>query len=267
MKRISFIIVAIFFCTMVHAVKKVDPMDENKWQWTEWADQYSSVSFDEGYMVINYKKAPKPSKEVKALRKKYIKFLVKYKDEIQRYAKEGNNEAIEKLCQENGFTQDFMTSLSGNYLVRTFAKLPIRAEDNYKITIHYLSPVSFYPIYSILFNGNKDCLNDFEDEQNKCTHNSITVNNQAVNITYLNNDNVLQQKSDQFPVKITKEMPMTLTIEKKNNKAIIELNGIELLRGDCLLKEPCIGFQLFSPKQTLKIDEIIIEQNDEDSED
>ena len=266
MKRILYIVIAIFFSTFVHAVKKTDPMDENKWNWMEWADQYSSVSFEDGYMVLNYKKAPKPSKESQVARKKFFKFALKHNAEIQKYAQEGNNEAIERLYQENGITKDIILNISGSYQVRTFAKLPIQAEGNYKITISYINPATSYPFYAILFNGNKDCLSDFEGEQNKCGYNTISINNKTVSIHYVNNENKVQQKAEQFPVKLTKEMPMTLTIEKKHNKAIIELNGIELLRGDCLLTEPCIGFQLLGPGQTLKIDEVIVEQIESDEE-
>ena len=108
-------------------------------------------------------------------------------------------------------------------------------------------------------------MNDFEDERSSCKNDKIVITNQKVTIKYKNIEGKKQQKTEEFPVKFTKEMPMTLSIEKKNKKAIIELNGI-FLHSDCLLTEPCIGFQLLKAGQTLKIDEVIIDQIEPDEE-
>lgn len=228
-------------------------MDENKWKWVEWADQYSSLSFEDGYMVLNFKKSPKNQPQI-------IKFGLP-KGIV--YTEETISDL--NLPEEVEF-EDGAFTIEGGYKVRTFAQLPIRSGENYKITIRYLHPKTSNPFYAILFNGDKECMNDFEDERSSCKNDKIVITNQKVTVKYKNIEGKKQQKTEEFPVKFTKEMPMTLTIEKKNKKAIIELNGIEFLHSDCLLTEPCIGFQLFKAGQTLKIDEVIIDQIEPDEE-
>lgn len=261
MKRITILVITLCLCTFVSAAKRVDTMDDNKWNWLEWADQYSSLSFEDGYMVLNYKKAPKLSKEESQKRKQIVKFYLKHNAEIQKYLQEGNNEAIENLYKEYGLGDIVQNGglLLNRYKVRTFTQLPIQSDNNYKVTIKYIQPVSSYPQYAILFNANKNCLNDFDDEYGACQTDGISINSTGYSITYTTSKGP-KIKTDKFPLKLEKESLVTLTIEKKLNKIVIELNGIELLKDDCTLSEPCLGFELYSAGLILKIDEIEIEQ-------
>ena len=259
MRRLSLLIAGVLTCILLSAATKSDTMDDNKWNWTEWADQYSSLSFEDGYMVITYKKAPKLSKSEKKVRQDVVKLFVTHSKEIQSLTANGDVAELNKFYAEHGVDMTTVgTIFSGSYKVRTFAKLPISIEDNYKVTIKYLAPTGLFSNYKILFNGKKSCLEEDEDSQKECRSDCVAFSGQQVIVQYTTASGISNFSMD-FPVKITKEMPMELTIEKKTSKILIELNGIQLYKGEGHITEPCIGFQLASPACTLKIDEVRVD--------
>jgi len=218
MKRIVLSIIALILCLTTYASAKVDKMDDNKWNWTEFSSsKIGSVTFEDGYMVLNSKILPKG----------------------------------------NPFNQtDYIKAVNAS-MVKTYAQLPIRAKDNYKLTIKYIDPNYGQGIYQIYFNGSKGCI---EDEQ--CTSYFIQV---AMGGQYTLPSFDGQIHMDKLPIKGKKDVPMTFVLTKKGNEATIEVNGIELYSGVCPLTEPCIGFCVLW-KKTLKIDEVIVDQFDLENE-
>ena len=143
---------------------------------------------------------------------------------------------------------------------KTFAKLPIRPFYDYKLTIKYV--VQHYPksFYTICFNTNKQCMDD-EDESGDFS----TYYLQMFGPYWVLNVGDGQKHSEKLQGKIKKvsDYPMELFINKKQNKVEIELNGIQIYKGDCEMTEPCIGFMV-PVGNTIKVDEIIIEQVEEE---
>lgn len=268
MKRILFIIIALYICLFTSAQsKKIDSMDDNKWNWMEYGDKYGSVSFENGFMVINYKKIPKLTKTAKKNWKNAFALWAKHMSEFTKNDKNGAHDNSQRIFDEAGYGGTYISGYyfpEGFYSVKTLTKLPIDVRANFKLTISYIQPSSSYSsIYAILFNANRDCLNNDED-QSACLCNRILISNTGYCISYpgTTGNNL---KSGNFPAKLSKRSPMTLYIEKKNNRIIIELNGIEIFNDKCKLTETGFGFQLHN-KAKLMIDEIIIEQAETDED-
>ena len=211
MKRISIIIAALCVCTIMSAQRKVDKMDENKWGWTEWADKYSSVTFEDGFMVIHNYKLHKGVKNI----------------------------------------------FDPRSLAYTFVKLPVRSNEDYKLTIKCIQPDLKNSVFTLFFNTSKKCLSD-DAMLEEITSSSIVFWGNKYQLIPMN-----QNKFETLPIKVTKnnrkDFPMEIVITKRNDKATIEVNGIQIFKGDCAITEQCMGFAV-PLKQSLKVDEIIVEQ-------
>ena len=200
----------LFMSVAAFASQKVDNMTENKLGWEEFSTKQGSVTFEDGFMILKSKQMPK----------------------IKMFDMAATQKAI---------------SASE---VKTFAKLPLRGNDNYKLTIKYIDPTFGQNFYNIYFNASKNCM-----EGDGCNAYIFSVGMKQYSLPAFDGYTHL----DKLPIKGKKEMAMELVITKKNTEATIELNGIELYSGVCPLSEPVIGFGVMM-KKTLKIDEIIIEQ-------
>lgn len=218
MKRIILSTLTLVICLATFAGQKVDGMDGHGWNWTEfYSAKIGNVHFENGYMILQSKTLPKG----------------------------------------NPFNQAEYVKAVAASTVKTYAQLPIRPKDNYKLTIKYIDPNFGQGIYQILFNATKGCL---EDEQCGAFFLQIAMGGQYTLPSFDG-----QIHMDKLPIKGGKDVPMTFVLTKKGNDATIELNGIELYNGICPLTEPCIGFAVLW-KKTIKIDEVIIDQFDLEKE-
>lgn len=209
-----FLLSALALCLALNmsANKKVDTMDDNKLGWNEYSDKFGSIIFEDGHMVLKSKKLPK--------------FKLFDVAETQKAILESE--------------------------VKTFAKLPLRGKDNYKLTIKYIDPNFGNNFYNIYFNASQNCL-----EGDGCNAYIFSVGMKQYTLPSFDG----YPHMDKLPIKGKKRTEMKLEITKKKNEATIELNGIELYSGVCVLTEPIIGFGVMM-KQSIEIDEIIIEQAD-----
>lgn len=160
--------------------------------------------------------------------------------------------------RKNGDATDYQN------LAKTFAKLPLRPNDNFKLTIKYLVPNYNDAEYSILFNTAKKCIMDEEEEGQFETY-GISMEGPKWELKL----GKFGEKSDKLPgtVKVKNDYPMELVIEKKSRIVSIEINGIELFEDELEIKNPCVGFlvPLWDKKKSyLKVDEIIVEQAEEE---
>ena len=207
------------------AQNKVETFDDNRWGFQEGANKFGSVSVEDGYLVLNCKKFDMKS----ALG------LMSHKSDAGKQQNLWNN------------------------LTKSFARVPMRPTDNYKLTIKYLVSNPMAMMYSIFFNMDKRIL----DEEESYSASGFLLQMGANQYNLIIGDGM--QHADKLPIKMKgKDFPMTFTIEKKGRNAIFELNGIEIYRGECALTEPCIGFVCQMAKTYLKIDEIILEQAEEE---
>lgn len=120
MKRIILSVFALVLGLATYASQKVDKLDDNKWNWTESSSSIGSVTFDDGYLVIQSKTLPKG----------------------------------------NPFNAAEYTKAVEASTVKTFCHLPLRGKDNYKLTIKYIDPDFGKGFYNIYFNATKGCLED-----------------------------------------------------------------------------------------------------------
>lgn len=147
-------------------------------------------------------------------------------------------------------------------LAKSFARLPYRPNESFRLTIKYIVPNYNDAVYHILFNTEKKCLMD-DEETGEFDSYLLSMDGPE---WVLNLDDA-GLKNDKLPGKVKQkgEYPMTFVIEKKSKNVSIELNGIQLYEGELPMTNPCIGFMVpLNDKKTsyLKIDEVIIEQAD-----
>lgn len=218
MKRVIIFVFSLALSLTLFAQKKVDKMDENKWNWIEYTGKIGSVTFEDGYMVLESKTLPKG----------------------------------------NPFNAVEYTKAVNASMIKTFAQLPLRGRDNYKITVKYIDPNFGKGIYQIYFNANKGCVED-----DNCSHFFLQVA-MGGQYTLTSFDGNLHM--DKLPFKGKKDFPMEFVLTKKGNEATIELNGVQLYSGICPLTESGLGFCVLWKKK-LKIDEVIIEQLERADED
>ena len=150
-------------------------------------------------------------------------------------------------------------------MAKSFARLPIRPQENFKLTIKYLVSSYTLNIHQIMFNTSKQCLED--DGVDGFESYMFTFWGLGGKATWMLNLGDGNNSSETLPgkMKVTGEYPMEFVIEKKSRKTSIELNGIQLYDGDLSFSNSCIGFLVpfFDKKISyIKIDEIIIEQAD-----
>jgi len=153
-------------------------------------------------------------------------------------------------------------------IAKSYAKLPLRPQENFKLTIKYF--VADYNItwYWILFNTNRKCLDEDADPTNLV---ESYLFNQISSYWALNlGDGQVHKGKIPGKVKQKGEYPMEFVLKKRSKLVTIELNGIQLYEGELQLTNPCIGFQvpLFNKKNSyIKIDEVIVEQADREEDD
>lgn len=139
---------------------------------------------------------------------------------------------------------------------KTFARLPLRAKDDFKLTIKCVVADYNNSEYVICFNTDKKCMDDEEEEGDFGSY-KLCMEGPEYKLM-LNRD---FERSEKLPgrVKNGRDYPMSFTIEKKRDTAEIEINGIQIFKGECEITTPFIGF-LVPVGHSLKIDEIIIDQ-------
>lgn len=151
-------------------------------------------------------------------------------------------------------------------VAKSYAKLPLRPQENFKLTIKYIVADYNLTWSYIMFNTSKLCLDEDADPN---TVESFFFGKfgpyWALNIA----DG--EQHKGKFPGKVKQkgEYPMEFVLEKRSRNVTIEVNGIQIYEGEMQLKNSCIGFQvpLFNKKASyIKVDEIILEQADRDDD-
>ena len=151
-------------------------------------------------------------------------------------------------------------------IAKSYAKLPLRPQESFKLTIKYFVADYNLTWYWILFNTDKKCLD--EDADPNLVESYLFNQISSYWVLGLGDG---QQHKGKIPGKVKQkgEFPMEFVLEKKSRLVTIELNGVQLYEGELQLTNPCIGFQvpLFNKKNSyIKIDEVIVEQADPDDE-
>lgn len=148
---------------------------------------------------------------------------------------------------------------------KTFARIPMRAKDNYKLTIKLTVPeFGKKEVFSVLFNTHKACL---EDEENG--GNGIFVSwilkfvGQQYLLVYRTPEGVDLSKTDKLTIKPGKNVPIEIVVTKKKKNASIEINGVEIFNDECELTENCMGF-VVPIGNKLIVNEVCVEQADQD---
>ncbi|MBR0064461.1 MAG: hypothetical protein IJQ06_02570 [Paludibacteraceae bacterium] len=148
-------------------------------------------------------------------------------------------------------------------IAKSYARLPLRPQENFKLTIKYLLADYKKTYYWIWFNLDKQCLEE-DVEPNAQESYFLT----QLGPQWILNIGDGQNHEDKLPGKvITKgEYPMEFVIEKRGRNASVELNGILLYEGEMRMTNPCIGFwsPLTAKNSYIKIDEVIVEQAEPD---
>lgn len=144
-------------------------------------------------------------------------------------------------------------------IATTFGRVPMRANDNYKLTVKAILPTNSTS-WSFYFNVTKNCLQIEEGE---------TAIEGWMALAFVGNYYMLSLGNGlldgKLPVKFQKKnQPIEIVLTKKGGTAIIEINGMEIFNDKCVLTEPCIGFRSASLKQSLIIEEVRVEQAAED---
>lgn len=226
MKRITIILVAICACLVVNAQKKIETFDENRWNWMEGTDKYTSVIIGDGQMTLK---------------------------------------AMKSHNKTNIFTSNLITLIKSmkhkaDYIntAHTFARVPMRAKDNFKLSVKVIIPEFGKENFTLYFNTSKDCLTD---EENGGTGNFSTYYLTLIKGTcHLYTGSNSSTSVEKLPFKKNvKNFPMEITITKNRKETILEINGVQIFRGACDITEPCIGFAV-PTKQTLHVDEVVVEQ-------
>lgn len=151
-------------------------------------------------------------------------------------------------------------------VAKSYAKLPLRPQENFKLTIKYIVADYNLTWSFILFNTNKQCLDEDADPNQV---ESFLLGKLGPYWALNLGDG--KNRSGKLPGKVKQkgEYPMEFVLEKRSKNVTIELNGIQLYEGELQIKNSCIGFQvpLFNQKASyIKVDEIIIEQADRDDD-
>lgn len=161
---------------------------------------------------------------------------------------------------EQTATKNNSVSLDGEYLViaskkgwyTTSARFPVIARENFKITYKLLVPkLDEKHVFGLVFN--------YDEDENKGDVLYFTENK-----FYIHDDegNKLG-KAEKIKLKKGKDVELTVNIEKKGKKTKISINGVDFEKPDLQFKTSYMGFCV-NEKNTLKVDEITITQNEED---
>jgi hypothetical protein len=150
-------------------------------------------------------------------------------------------------------------------MAKTYAKLPLHPNDNFKVTIKYVVPDFFATLYFIYFNTDKKCLQDDEALGEFGTY-VLSMGGSTWGLNLGPCGGFTNKLPGKFKQK--KDVPMQLVLEKKHKKLVVELNGVEIFNDECQITSPCIGFGvpliLGKKPASLKIDEVVVEQVEEE---
>ena len=150
-------------------------------------------------------------------------------------------------------------------LAKTFTKLPLRPNDNFKVTIKYYVPNFQTDWLWFYFNTDKQCLQDDEGLGLFSTY-ILFIGGQDWGLNLGEYGGFNGKLPGKYKQK--KDVPMQIVLEKKQRNFLIEINNVEIFNGECKISSPCVGFAvpLFANKKpaSIKIDEITIEQAEED---
>ncbi|MCQ2339293.1 MAG: hypothetical protein MJZ79_00705 [Paludibacteraceae bacterium] len=210
MKRVLFSAALLCASLISFAGVKTETFDDNKWNWTEGADKYKSVSIVDGNMILETNKIEKNVPDL--------------------------------LAQAH-----------------SFARIPMRARDNYKLTIHAVMPNGIKTFWVLFFNTGKKCLTIDEEYEDVPSY-SLTFFGNYYNLNIGDG----QKHSEKLPFKMNgKEFPIEVVITKTRKETKIEINGVQIFKGECELTEPCMGF-LVPLKHKLIVSDVSVEQAEEE---
>ena len=134
-------------------------------------------------------------------------------------------------------------------LVRSIAELPIRIDQNFKITFKFLIPkISNDYAFGIIYN--------YEDENN---YSSFLVSEKKYKIYNRVNGIWSISRQGSIILKAGKNKEVIIKIEKKGNKLIFNVDNMEAISITKKLAFNAFGFQVENAN-TIKVDEVVIEQ-------
>ena len=140
-----------------------------------------------------------------------------------------------------------------DYLVRSVTELPINVDKNFKITFKLLVPQlndEYY--FGIIFN--------YEDENN---YSSFLVSEKKFKIwNRVNGTNSLSRRNS-IILKSGKNREVIIEMEKKGNKLTFRVDNMDAVSITKKLNFNAFGFQVENAN-TIKVDEVIIEQQTEE---
>ena len=138
-------------------------------------------------------------------------------------------------------------------LVRSIAELPIRIDQNFKITFKFLIPkISNDYAFGIIYN--------YEDENN---YSSFLVSEKKYKIYNRVNGIWSISRQGSIILKAGKNKEVIIKIEKKGNKLIFNVDNMEAISITKKLAFNAFGFQVENAN-TIKVDEVVIEQLSEE---
>ncbi len=163
-------------------------------------------------------------------------------------------------------TKKHSISMDGEYLVITNKKddwymagvrFPVIARSNFTISYKLLlSKLNEDCVYGLVFNYQED-----EENPEKSTGDIIYITENKFYV--VDADGTKMGKSQKIKLKKGKNVEVNVTVEKKNKKTLISINGVDFVNEDLNIKTPYMGF-IVNEKNTLKVDQIKITQNVED---
>ena len=146
-----------------------------------------------------------------------------------------------------------MQNKKDDILVRSIAELPIRIDQNFKITFKFLIPkISNDYAFGIIYN--------YEDENN---YSSFLVSEKKYKIYNRVNGIWSISRQGSIILKAGKNKEVIIKIEKKGNKLIFNVDNMEAISITKKLAFNAFGFQVENAN-TIKVDEVVIEQLSEE---
>ncbi len=151
-------------------------------------------------------------------------------------------------------------TLDGEYLVVTSKKdwykvgtrFPVRAKENFKISYKLLFPkLDDDHVFGLVFN--------YDEDENTGDILYITENKFYI----YDSEGTKLGKAEKIKLKKGKNVEVTVDLEKKGKKIIISINGVDFTNEDLQIKTSYMGFCV-NEKNTLKVDQIKITQNEEE---
>lgn len=145
-------------------------------------------------------------------------------------------------------------------MAHSFVRIPARALDNYRLTIHAVMPKGMASWWTLFFNTSEECLTINEE---------YTESFPTYALTFLGNYYILgigdgMKHADKLPFKMkNKEFPIEIVITKDYRKTTFEINGVQIFKGECEITEPCMGFMV-PVGHKLIISDVSVEQEEEE---